>query len=200
MKQNVLAIHPLKTVVSHRLFSLLQISVGSIFLGLMAQVAIPLPFTPVPFSLQTLAVLLLAISLGSRKAPGAVLMYLMQAILGLPVLAGGVSNPLWLAGPKAGYLVGFVIASYLIAKLLERQKNSSFIRTCAILSLGEGFILLLGSLWLGAFVEWKNAFLMGLYPFLPGALIKVILAAAAYPLIKNLKSKGYLYLNHLTQR
>ncbi len=176
-----------KNILSNSWLSLMQILVGSAFLGLMAQAAIPLPFTPVPVSLQTLAVFLLAIALGSFKAPLAVIVYLFQATIGLPVLAGGVSNPFWLFGPKAGYLIGFVLASYSVAWSLEQQKKPTFFKTCLILSLNEYFILLVGSLWLAQFVGWKNALLMGAYPFLPGSLVKITIAACTSKPIEWLK-------------
>ena len=189
MNHEILAGSRSKNILSNSLLSFMQIIVGSAFLGLMAQVAIPLPFTPVPVSLQTLGVCLLALALGSFKAPMAVIVYLLQATIGLPVLAGGVSNPFWLFGPKAGYLIGFVLASYLTAWLFEKQKKPAFFKTCLILSLNESSILLVGFLWLALFVGWQNAFLMGAYPFLPGALVKITIAACSSKPIEWLKQR-----------
>lgn len=157
----------------------LQVILGSIFLGLMAQVALPLPFTPVPISLQTLGVALMAIALGSKKAPLAVLLYLFQATCGLPVLAGGSINPLWMLGPRAGYLFGFVLSSYLIGRLIESKTNPSGIWCFLSIALGEMSILLTGTLWLSAFVGLNNAFYMGFFPFLIGAAAKVTMASGS---------------------
>lgn len=164
----------------HYLFAFAQILLGSVFLGVMAQIAIPLPYTPVPMTLQTLAVALLAISLGSTKAPLAAIAYLVQATAGLPVLAGGAVNPLWMISPRAGYLLSYILASFLVAKLLEYFKPVSFIKTALILSLNELCILSIGSLWLGYFVGWENAFSMGMLAFLPAAAVKTTVAATSY--------------------
>lgn len=164
--------------------SLLQVLVGSMFLALTAQIAVPLPFTPVPVSLQSFGVALLAITLGSRKAPLAVLAYLTQASMGLPVLAAGSVNPAWMFGPRAGFLIGFVVASYVVGRLLESRKSNHFIANWMILSLNEVIILAVGSLWLGYFVGWENSIAMGFIPFIPGGLLKITVAASS---IKPLK-------------
>lgn len=174
--------------------SLLQIFFGSIFLALMAQVSFPLPFSPVPITLQTLGVALLAITLGSKKAPLAVLCYLTEATLGFPVLAGGVSKPLWMFGTNAGYLVGFVFASYIIAKLLESKVEISFPRKFASILIGEATLLILGCLWLSVFLGALSAISLGLLPFLPGAMVKGLVAATSIQPIEWVKSKAQHYL------
>jgi biotin transport system substrate-specific component len=165
----------------------LQVLFGSIFLAIMAQIAIPLPFTPVPMSLQTLAIAILAITLGPKKAPLAVLAYLAQATVGLPVLAAGTVNSLWIIGPLAGYLLGFVASAFVVAKLLSTTKQSSFYKNWLILSLNEITILALGSLWLSYFVGFQNAITMGILPFIPCALIKITIAASSIKPINWLK-------------
>jgi biotin transport system substrate-specific component len=172
----------------------LQVALGSIFLALMAQIAIPLPFSPVPITLQSLGVALLAISLGRVKAPLAVCGYLAQASIGLPVLAGGLVNPLWMIGPKAGYLLGFVLSSWIISRLLELDKTPSldkplWIKRFIYIACGETSILCLGTLWLACFVGLPNALLMGFLPFLPGALAKITVATTAIQPIRWIRQK-----------
>ena len=171
--------------------ALLQIAMGSVFLALMAQIAIPLPFTPVPITLQTLGVALIAIFLGPVKGPLAVLAYLFQATIGLPVLAGGVSNPLWMTSPTAGYLAGFLAASYFVSLLLEDAKRRKYPlwKIWITLWANEGLILMMGLLWLAFFLGFEKAFHMGVVPFLPGAVLKVTMAAASYRPIEWLKTK-----------
>lgn len=176
-------------VLNNHWIGVLQVIVGSLFLGLMAQIAIPLPFTPVPLSMQTFGVSLLAISLGSRKASLAALTYLVQATMGLPVLAKGLSNPLWMLGLNAGYLIGFVAASYIVGKLIERRQSAPFAKNWLILSLNEGIILLLGATFLGFYVGWENAFAMGVLPFIPGALLKITMAASSIKPIEWIRNK-----------
>lgn len=160
------------------LMQALHVVLGGIFLSLIAQIAFPLPWTDVPLTFQSLAVLLLAMTLGKKKAALSVLTYLAQATYGLPVLAGGLVNPAWMVGPRAGYLVGFLAAAYLVGALLEKQKVQGFIWSLTSLALGELTILMLGSLWLALFVGWQNAFMMGFFPFLLNAGIKIMLASS----------------------
>lgn len=163
---------------------------GSILFAVLAQVAIPLPFTPVPLSLQTLGVAVLAIFLGKHGAPLAIITYLLQATLGFPVLAGGVANPLWMIGPRAGYLLAFAVSSYVLAKLLERHSCKFLFKTWLIFSVNETIILLIGSLWLSLFVGLEKAFYMGLLPFVPGALIKITLATSLLRPARWLQKRG----------
>ena len=86
----------------------------------MAQVRIPLPFTPVPITGQTFAVLLVGAVLGSRRGAASLLLYLMQGLVGLPFFAGGTSGLAILLGPTGGYLVGFIVAAYLVGLLAAR--------------------------------------------------------------------------------
>lgn len=166
----------------------IQIFTGSILLALAAQVTIPLPFTPVPLSLQTFFVFLLALTLGSKKGTLAILTYLAQGTLGFPVFAGGLANSAWLMGPRAGYLIGFVIAGWVVGKLAEKNPERSFLSTISILCLGEAAILIPGALWLSAFVGLPNMMALGVTPFLAGDMLKIIGAALSLaPLNKLLK-------------
>ncbi|MBA3722251.1 MAG: biotin transporter BioY [Parachlamydiaceae bacterium] len=167
--------------------TLIPVLLGSIFLAVLAQIAIPLPFNLVPITLQTFGVSILAITLGSKKASLSVLTYLIQATCGLPVLAGGISNPFWIIGPKVGYLIGFVIAAYVVGKLIEKQKKSSFLKNFFILSLTEVIILTLGTLGLGFFIGWESAFLMGFLPFVPGAVLKICMTTTSFGVIRGFK-------------
>jgi biotin transport system substrate-specific component len=167
-----------------------QILLGSLFLALMARISIPLPFSIVPLSMQPFAVAILAITLGSQRAPWAVACYLIEATMGFPVLAGGLANPLWLIGPKAGYLIGFFFAAYLIAKLLENKKrNQNLFKDWVCILAGETVILSLGWLWLSYYIGFGTAFLTGVLPFIPGAFIKTFAAAATIKPVAWVKSK-----------
>jgi biotin transport system substrate-specific component len=177
----------------HFVFSATQIILGSILLGLSAQIAVPLPFTPVPMTLQTLAIAFLALSFGSKKASLAVVVYLIQASMGWPVLSGGASNPLWILAPfRAGYLLGFLVAVYVMGKWLETQNKGSFLKNLGCFLTGEAIILGLGTFWLSFFVGIENAITMGAFPFMVGALVKACVAATAlkpFNALKNYLSK-----------
>lgn len=149
---------------------------ASLLLALSAQVALPLPFSPVPVTGQTLAVLLLGALLGSRRGALSVLAYLVEGVAGLPVFAGGGSGPIWLLGPTGGYLLGFVVAAWAVGWLCEHLWDRSVAGTLVIMLAGSATIYLFGLLWLARFVGADSALALGLIPFVPGDSIKIALA------------------------
>lgn len=153
-----------------------EVLFGGIFLALLSQVSIPLPFTPVPITLQTLGVALLALTLGRVKAPLAVVCYLVQGSLGLPIFAGGVVRTAWMFGPTAGYLIGFVVAAYLLPRLLPKPFEATRKRQLISLIIASWTILTLGYLNLTFYVGWRDAFLFGILPFIIGDAIKTCFA------------------------
>lgn len=147
------------------------------FAGLLAassQVAIPLRGTPVPLTLQTLAVLLTGMVLGSRRGSLAVLTWLAAGALGLPVLAIGAFT--------GGYLVGFVAAAFLVGLLAERRWDRRPLTTVGAMVLGSFVIYACGAAWLSRFVGVEAAITQGVLPFLVGDAIKIAAATAALPL------------------
>src|SRR5215216_3274170 len=96
------------------------IVVGSLLIAALAQIEILLPFTPVPITGQTFGVLLVGAALGSKRGMAALLLYLVEGALGLPFFAGGASGLSILTGATAAYLVGFVVAAYVVGLLAER--------------------------------------------------------------------------------
>ncbi len=152
---------------------------GSLLIALCAQLRIPLPFTPVPITGQTFAVLLLPALLGGWRGPAAVAAYLLQGALGLPFFAGGTAGWAMLAGPTGGYLVGFFAAAALIPLILGRGAASPA-RIVAALLAGNVAIYLFGVPWLDRFVDGQlvTAIELGLTPFLIGDAIKLLAASA----------------------
>jgi biotin transport system substrate-specific component len=152
-----------------------------VLLTLSARIAIPLPFSPVPITAQTMTVLLLGAILGSRRGSLCVAAYLLQGALGLPVFAGGTAGLAVLGGPRAGYLLGFVAAAFTTGALAERGWDRRMGSTLAAMLLGNAAIYAFGLPWLAAFVGPRNAIPLGLVPFIPGDLLKVGLAALGLP-------------------
>jgi len=150
---------------------------GSCFLALMSQVSIPLLFTPVPLTLQTLAVFILGGVLGGRRAAYSVIGYLVQGCCLLPVFAGGVSNPLWIMGPQAGFLISFVAAAFLIGKLIEKRPQAHILYYAGALGVGQLMIFGLGVAWLSFYLGVSKAFLCGVVPFLSGAALKIMVGS-----------------------
>jgi biotin transport system substrate-specific component len=180
----------------------------SAFVALTAQVALPLPFTPVPITGQTLGVLLTAAVLGPRLGALTMLVYLAEGLLGLPVFALGRSA--WsmssvpglpvIVGPTAGYLLATPLAAALVGALAARGWDRRISSAVPAMLLGNLVILLLGFAWLAA-ATWllkgavPVAALLGasVYPFIPGDLFKIVIAALALPggwaLVRRLRSR-----------
>ncbi len=155
---------------------------ATIFIALCAQIAIPVPFSPVPITGQTLAVLLTGILLGRKRGSVAILAYYGEGAAGLPVFAGGGFGIQHLIGPTGGYLAGFILAAYVCGYFAERGWDRTFILTLLILITGKVIIYTCGLLWLSNWVGFNQVLIMGLYPFLPGMLIKIALATVMLPL------------------
>jgi biotin transport system substrate-specific component len=149
---------------------------SSLLISLFAKVSIPLPFTPVPITLQCSLILLLSALLGSKKGVAMVLGFFAQAALGLPVLAGGVGGIERFVGPTGGYLFGYVVAAFLVGFLFEKMERPSPSKTFLALAAGNGVFFLFGVPYLGLFVGFGNAMTLGFVPFIVGDLLKLFLA------------------------
>jgi biotin transport system substrate-specific component len=154
---------------------------ASLLVALMAQVSVPLPFSPVPITGQTFAVLLVGAALGAKRGSASLLLYLLEGAVGLPVFAGGRGGAAVLLGPTGGYLIGFVGAAWLVGTLAGRGLDRRIPGALIAFLAGEIAIFLCGAAVLAVYVGPPNALPMGVIPFIPGELIKIALAAAALP-------------------
>jgi len=154
---------------------------GSLLIALAAQLKLPLPFSPVPVTGQTFAVLLLAAIYGSNRGVATVLAYLGLGSVGLPVFAEANAGGAVLLGPTAGYLIGFLGAAYVVGKLGERGWHRRLGSTAASMIIGNGVIYVAGAAWLAGFIGWKAAVLAGVLPFLAGDAFKIGLATLLLP-------------------
>jgi biotin transport system substrate-specific component len=168
-----------KTTKSHFVVELMIACMGGCFLALMSQATIPLSITPIPVTLQTLAVFLLGGILGSRRAVYSVLAYLVQGCCCLPVFAGGVANPLWILGPQAGFLLSFIAAAFLIGKWVESKPRGNILYMLFTLTMGQLVIFAIGMAWLSFYVGASNAFMLGVLPFLSGSGLKIMAGSMA---------------------
>ena len=155
-------------------FATLQVLGASLFLALCSHISIPLYFSPVPLSGQTVAIMLIGITLGSRKGLLSVLAYLAQGSFGLPVFSAGHSGILHLVGPTGGYLLGFLFQVYLVGKITEKQQVFHSGKTFFALLLSSLVLLTFGTLWLSLFVGVSSALVMGFLPFVVGDIIKAL--------------------------
>ncbi|NCP88305.1 MAG: biotin transporter BioY [Anaerolineae bacterium CG_4_9_14_3_um_filter_57_17] len=167
--------------VDRRIHNLLLITAGAALVALLAQVRIPLPFTPVPLTGQTFAVLLVGAALGSRRGAASLTLYALSGALSLPVFAGGASGAAYIFGPTGGYLLGFILSAWVIGLLAERGLERSIRTSMLPFLVGTVIIYALGAAWLAFFVGPAAAITKGVLPFLPGDALKLILAALTLP-------------------
>ena len=152
-----------------------------------AQVSIPLPFTPVPFTLQPMIVLLGAAALGSRLGVSAQITYLALGIAGMPVFAASPVLPQGIArlvGPTGGYLMSYPLAALVTGYLAERGLDRRYFTSVLAMAAGLAIVFSCGVLWLAFGVPHAGlsaAVASGLVPFLPADIFKVLLAAAVLP-------------------
>jgi biotin transport system substrate-specific component len=156
---------------------------GTAFVALAAQVSIKLGFTPVPLTGQTFAVLLVGAALGSTRGALSLLLYLVVGIAGVPVYADHRHGWSVFSGATGGYIVGFVVAAALTGWLAERSWDKRFASSISAMLTGSVVIYICGVAWLHHYlgVNWSTTLDDGLYPFVPGDMLKVYLAAAALP-------------------
>ncbi|MFQ6035203.1 MAG: biotin transporter BioY [Sedimentisphaerales bacterium] len=166
---------------------------GSLLIVLCARVRILLPFSPVPITGQTFAVLIIGALLGAGRGGLSVLLYVMMGAAGLRVFAlgGGVAV---LLGPTGGYLVGFIAAAYITGSLAERGWDRRIGTTILSMVFGNVAIYAFGLLWLFCLMGVnKTVLTVGLYPFIVGDLLKISLAAVLLPSgWKLLKYSGFV--------
>ena len=162
-----------------------------------AQVSVPLPFTPVPFTLQPMVVLLGGASLGARLGMASQVLYLALGMAGLPVFAASAILPqgiFRLLGPTGGYLMSYPIAAFVTGTLAERGFDRRYITSVIAMAAGLAIVFTGGVLWLAWFARpahsgLTGALQTGLYPFLPADIIKICVAAAVMPGIWRLMGR-----------
>lgn len=155
---------------------------GSWLIALFAQIEIPLPFSPVPITGQTFAVLLVGALLGSKRGAAAMLAYITQGAAGLPFFAGGASGFGILTGATAGYLVGFIVAAYVVGLLAERGMERNFKTSIVPFLVGTVIIYAFGVTWLSTVVgSFGKTVELGLVPFIVGDVLKMLAAGVALP-------------------
>ncbi len=169
----------------HLLTDVLLVVLGSLLVAGLAQLYITLPFTPVPITGQTLGVLVVGAGLGATRGASALLLYLVWGAIGLPFFSEGRSgvDMLAFASATGGYLWGFVIASAVVGKLAEKGWDKNMSSSLGAMLVGEIIIFTCGVAWLANALQVPvlEALELGLYPFVVGDVIKLLLAAALLP-------------------
>jgi biotin transport system substrate-specific component len=165
--------------------ALAHAAMGAALIAAGAFAAVPLPFTPVPATLQTLSVFLVAAVFGPRRGMLTVIVYLLLGMAGMPVFAAMQAGPGILFGPTGGYLIGFLPMTFITGWLSERAKG--FAGYCAAMICGAAALYALGTAWLmvSAGMTPAAALSAAVIPFLAPEAVKIIAAAYAAPLIRR---------------
>lgn len=160
---------PLRRMVYASMFGALT-AIGSL---------IAIPVQPVPITLQTMFTGLSGVLLGGQAGALSQIVYIILGVIGLPVFAGGKAGLGTLLGPTGGYLIGFVLAAYVIGRIMESRRNPGFLWAIMALLAGNLIIYLFGTVWLAfsAHLDPIKALLLGVIPFLAGDAVKMVAAA-----------------------
>jgi len=159
---------------------------GTLFIAAMAQIAIPVPGSPVPVTGQTLAVYLIGTTYGARFGFATFATYLLAGIAGAPVFAPAATVGLArLTGATGGYLIGMLVATLVLGALADRKADQKFKTSFPALILGSVIVFAFGLTWLHSSLEltWAQTISAGLTPFIFGEVIKIAITATSLPLI-----------------
>ena len=169
-------------------YDVLLVVFASLLIALAAQIAIPVPFSPVPLTMQPLAVLLVGVVLGAKRGAAAGALYLMEGMAGLPVFAQGHGGALWMAGPTGGYLMSYPFAAFVAGWFSERGWGGTIARAVTGMLLALAVIYAGGWSWLALSLGAKAAFTAGVAPFVVADIIKIATGAALLPAAQRLIS------------
>lgn len=169
----------------------LLVLVGALFLAALAQISIPVPGSPVPVTGQTLGVLLLATAYGANMGFATFALYLVMGIAGAPVYAGQSHGFEKISGATGGYLVGMLLASWVLGALAGRKWDQRIFSGITTMLIGNVIIFTFGLIWLHHVVgkSWSWTFSAGLTPFIFGEAIKIAIAGTSLPAVWKLVAR-----------
>jgi biotin transport system substrate-specific component len=165
---------------------LLSVIFVAVLTAAAAQLSFPLPFTPVPFTIQPMIVLIGAAALGSRLGALSQILYLTLGVAGLPVFAHSPELPQGFArllGPSGGYLMAYPIAAFVTGLLAERGFDRRYLTSIAAMFVGLSIVFAGGVSWLSRLVGVETALAAGLYPFVLVDVLKIVLAGLVLPTV-----------------
>lgn len=167
--------HPLRSKpLSSSIYTrVLRCVLCSLLISIAVPLAVPLPFCPVPIVLQVQLCLLFAAIYGAKEGLCIVLLFLLQGALGAPVFAGGASGFVCLLGPSGGYLIGYALGAFCTGKIVGIYKNQSMLA----MIVGNFIVYIMATIHLSNFVSYQQAWLIGVLPYIPLDLMKVVLFA-----------------------
>lgn len=158
---------------------------GTIFLSVLAQIAIPVPGSPVPVTGQTLGVLLVGTTYGASLGLATFATYLVAGIAGAPVFAGASYGVEKITGATGGYLLGMLVSTYVLGLLAHKRFDQKFLTALPSMLIGTALTFSFGLIWLHQFTgkDWAWTFQAGLAPFIIGEALKIIIAGISLPIL-----------------
>ena len=184
MSKNRIIINELKTFnnVNSTLLNLFLVIFGTLILTISAKIQVP--FWPVPMTMQTFVVFLIAMTYSVRLSFFTLILYLFEGAIGLPVFAtgGGIA---YLVGPTAGYLYGMTVSVIVISYLANLGYSKTYFGAALSLLLGSVIIFSFGLIYLGSIIGYEKSIQAGLLPFVPSELFKIALAVALIPTLNK---------------
>ena len=154
---------------------------ASALIAIAAQIAIPIPGSPVPLTMQPLAVIFVGAALGATRGAAASALYLLEGFSGLPVFAQGHGGALWLVAATGGYLMSYPFASFVAGWFSERGWGNTVVRSIIGMLAALGVIYLGGWAWLATLTSPSAALTMGIVPFVVADIVKVAFGATLLP-------------------
>lgn len=167
--------------------NLFTIAMGVLIIAMLAQISIPLPFTPMPVTGQTLGVAVIALLFGRFRAVATVSSYVALATVGLPFFAESTTGAGF--GPTAGYLVGMLASSFVMGHMADRGWTKSFRGAWFAAFIGIVITFSFGLAALSYYIPKSALFAWGLYPFIPGDILKSLIAAMV---VSQISKRGAL--------
>ncbi len=170
--------------------------------GILSFIVIPLPFSPVPVTAQTISPMLAGVLLGPKKGAMSQVVYILTGVIGIPIFAGGRSGPGALFGESGGYLVGFVVGCYVIGLLYEvlsKRYKRVISSTVSVIVGGVVVVYFFGAFWMMFVLQLGLAevIMVGVVPYLVGDVFKVTGAVVLIETLNALKEKGVISPNLL---
>lgn len=166
----------------------LLISGGAALTAICAQVTIP--WNPVPFTLQTMSVMLCGLALGTKRGALSQLVYILIGAMGAPVFQHGDHGLTALFGSTGGYLLSFAVVASLLGGLAQRGWTRNLWKTAGAMLIGDGLVLACGALWLSAYIGAQAAFSGGVVPFIIPEVLKAAVVIVALPSAWQLLGNG----------